>query len=53
MLYGPAGNPPGTVGDYIDEVEQPRIVMLDNGAENAVWGDILPGWPATSRSPAR
>jgi len=43
ILYGPAGQPPGTVGDYIDEVEPGRVVVLDNGGrENAtVWGDIL------------
>jgi regulator of RNase E activity RraA len=43
ILYGPAGQPPGTVGDYIDEVETGRVVVLDNGGrENAtVWGDIL------------
>ena len=43
ILYGPAGQPPGTVGDYIDEVESGRVVVLDNGGrENAtVWGDIL------------
>lgn len=43
ILYGPAGNPPGTVGDYIDEVQPGEVVVLDNGGrENAtVWGDIL------------
>lgn len=43
ILYGPAGSPPGTVGDYIDDVEPGGIVVLDNGGrENAtVWGDIL------------
>ncbi len=43
ILYGPAGQPPGTVGDYIDDVEPGRVVVLDNGGrENAtVWGDIL------------
>jgi regulator of RNase E activity RraA len=43
ILYGPAGQPPGTVGDYIDEVEPGRVMVLDNGGrENAtVWGDIL------------
>jgi 4-hydroxy-4-methyl-2-oxoglutarate aldolase len=43
ILYGPAGQPPGTVGDYIDEVDAGRVVVLDNGGrENAtVWGDIL------------
>jgi regulator of RNase E activity RraA len=43
ILYGPAGQPPGTVGDFIDEVDAGRVVVLDNGGrENAtVWGDIL------------
>src|SRR5262252_1914856 len=43
ILYGPAGNPPGTVGDYIDDVPAGAVVVLDNGGrDNAtVWGDIL------------
>jgi 4-hydroxy-4-methyl-2-oxoglutarate aldolase len=43
ILYGPAGSPPGTVGDYIDDVDPGGVVVLDNGGrENAtVWGDIL------------
>jgi 4-hydroxy-4-methyl-2-oxoglutarate aldolase len=43
ILYGPAGTPAGTVGDYIDDVEPGSVVVLDNGGrENAtVWGDIL------------
>jgi 4-hydroxy-4-methyl-2-oxoglutarate aldolase len=43
ILYGPAGSPPGTVGDYIDDVAPGGVVVLDNGGrENAtVWGDIL------------
>src|SRR5579871_5176572 len=43
LLYGPAGNPPGTVGDYIDDVPPGQVVVLDNGGrDNAtVWGDIL------------
>jgi regulator of RNase E activity RraA len=50
ILYGPAGNPPGTVGDYIDEVPPGGVVVLDNGGrENAtVWGDILT-WVAHTR----
>src|SRR5215472_17276828 len=50
ILYGPAGNPPGTVGDYIDEVHPGGVVVLDNGGrENAtVWGDILT-WVAHTR----
>jgi regulator of RNase E activity RraA len=43
ILYGPAGRPAGTVGDYIDDVPPGSVVVLDNGGrENAtVWGDIL------------
>ena len=43
LLYGPAGSPPGTVGDYIDDVPSGSVVVLDNGGrDNAtVWGDIL------------
>lgn len=43
LQYGPAANPPGTVGDYIDDVPPGSIVVLDNGGrDNAtVWGDIL------------
>ncbi len=43
ILYGPAGRVPGSVGDYIDDLEPGTVVVLDNGGrENAtVWGDIL------------
>ena len=43
VLYGPASTPPGTVGDYIDDVQPGSVIVLDNGGrENAtVWGDIL------------
>jgi len=43
LLYGPAGKPAGTVGDYIDDVPPGSVVVLDNGGrDNAtVWGDIL------------
>ena len=43
VLYGPAGTPPGTVGDFIDDVPPGGVVVLDNGGrDNAtVWGDIL------------
>jgi 4-hydroxy-4-methyl-2-oxoglutarate aldolase len=53
VLYGPAGNPAGTVGDYIDDVEPGSVVVLDNGGrENAtVWGDILT-WVAHRRGVA-
>jgi len=53
ILYGPAGSPPGTVGDYIDDVPPGGVVVLDNGGrENAtVWGDILT-WVASRRGVA-
>ncbi len=43
ILYGPAGRVPGSVGDYIDDLDPGTVVVLDNGGrENAtVWGDIL------------
>jgi 4-hydroxy-4-methyl-2-oxoglutarate aldolase len=43
LLYGPAGVPPETVGDFIDEVPEGNVIVIDNGGrENAtVWGDIL------------
>jgi len=43
LKYGPAANPCGTVGDYIDDVAPGSVIVLDNsGREDAtVWGDIL------------
>jgi regulator of RNase E activity RraA len=43
IQYGAAANPPGTVGDYIDDVPPGSVVVLANhGRDDAtVWGDIL------------
>jgi regulator of RNase E activity RraA len=43
LLYGPAGKPAGTVGDYIDDVPPGSVLVLDNGGREdaTVWGDIL------------
>lgn len=43
LLYGPAGNPPGSVGDYIDDIEPGTVIVLANGGRDdvTVWGDIL------------
>jgi regulator of RNase E activity RraA len=43
LLYGPAGIPPGTVGDYIDDIAPGSVIVLDNGGRDdcTVWGDIL------------
>ncbi len=43
LLYGPAQSPPGTVGDFIDDVAPGSVLVLDNGGREdaTVWGDIL------------
>lgn len=43
VRYGPAGTPPGSVGDFIDDVPDGSVVVLDNGGREdcTVWGDIL------------
>ncbi|NSX14716.1 RraA family protein [Cupriavidus taiwanensis] len=43
ILYGPAASPPGTVGDFIDDVPPGRVIVLDNGGRTdaTVWGDIM------------
>lgn len=43
VKYVPAGHPPGTVGDYLDDVAPGDVVVLDNDGrlDATVWGDIL------------
>src|SRR5260221_14422999 len=43
LTYGPAGSPPGTVGDYIDDVQAGEVIVLANNGRDdvTVWGDIL------------
>jgi 4-hydroxy-4-methyl-2-oxoglutarate aldolase len=43
VRYVTAGSPPGTVGDYLDDVAPGEVVVLDNGGRTdcTVWGDIL------------
>lgn len=43
VRYVPAGYPPGSVGDFIDEVAAGDFVVIDNGGRTdcTVWGDIL------------
>jgi len=43
LRYGPAATPPGTVGDYIDDIPAGTVLVLDNGGREdcTVWGDIL------------
>lgn len=42
LSYAPVG-PGGTVGDFIDDVPQGGVVVIDNGgrADATVWGDIM------------
>lgn len=43
VRYVASGNPPGTVGDYIDDVQAGEVAVLDNAGRTdcTVWGDIL------------
>jgi regulator of RNase E activity RraA len=43
VRYVAAGDPPGTVGDYLDDVAPGQVVVLDNAGRTdcTVWGDIL------------
>jgi 4-hydroxy-4-methyl-2-oxoglutarate aldolase len=43
LRYGPSGQDPGTVGDYIDDIEPDQVVVLDNQSrlDATVWGDLL------------
>jgi len=43
IKYVPVGVEKGSVGDYIDNVTQGDVVVLDNAGrlDCAVWGDIL------------
>jgi 4-hydroxy-4-methyl-2-oxoglutarate aldolase len=43
VRYRPVGHPPGSVGDYIDDMESGQLVVIDNGGRTdcTVWGDIL------------
>lgn len=43
VRYVAAGSPPGTVGDYIDDVPPGAVIVLDNAGRTdcTVWGDIL------------
>jgi 4-hydroxy-4-methyl-2-oxoglutarate aldolase len=43
LKYGPCGQDAGTVGDYIDDIRQGEVIVLDNGGRTdaTVWGDLL------------
>ncbi|PYI33598.1 demethylmenaquinone methyltransferase family protein [Aspergillus indologenus CBS 114.80] len=43
VRYVPASDPPGSVGDFVDDVAEGDIVVIDNGGRTdcTVWGDIM------------
>ncbi|KAF4961865.1 hypothetical protein F66182_18223, partial [Fusarium sp. NRRL 66182] len=43
VRYLPASSPPGSVGDFIDDVATGDVVVIDNGGRKdcTVWGDIM------------
>jgi regulator of RNase E activity RraA len=43
VRYVTASTPPGTVGDFIDDVAEGDVVVIDNGGRTdcTVWGDIM------------
>jgi regulator of RNase E activity RraA len=43
VRYVPASNPPGTAGDFIDDVAEGDFVVIDNSGRTdcTVWGDIM------------
>ncbi|MEU6371592.1 RraA family protein [Streptomyces sp. NPDC046909] len=43
VRYVPVGTDPGTVGDYIDDLDPGTVVVLDNAGrlDVTVWGDLL------------
>jgi regulator of RNase E activity RraA len=43
VKYVPASTPAGSVGDFIDEVAEGDVLVIDNGGRTdcTVWGDIM------------
>lgn len=43
VLYGPRDHEKGTVGEFLDDVPEGRVIVLDNGGREdaTVWGDIM------------
>ncbi|KAL5360156.1 ribonuclease E inhibitor RraA/Dimethylmenaquinone methyltransferase [Aspergillus floccosus] len=43
VRYVPASDPPGSVGDFIDDVAVGDVVVIENGGRTdcTVWGDIM------------
>ncbi|KAM5517494.1 ribonuclease e inhibitor rraa dimethylmenaquinone methyltransferase [Fusarium oxysporum f. sp. phaseoli] len=43
VRYAPASDPPGSVGDFIDDVAVGDVVVINNGSRTdcTIWGDIM------------
>lgn len=43
VKYVPAASPPGTVGDFMEDIAEGDVVVIDNGERTdcTVWGDIM------------
>lgn len=43
VKYVPAGSPPGTVGDFVDDLGPGQVAVLDNAGrvDATVWGDLM------------
>ncbi|ARO32403.1 dimethylmenaquinone methyltransferase protein (plasmid) [Rhizobium sp. NXC14] len=51
VKYVPAASPPGTVGDFADDVADGDVVVIDNGGRTdcTVWGDIMTQYAGVRR----
>jgi regulator of RNase E activity RraA len=51
VKYVPATTPPGTVGDFIDDVAEGDVVVIDNDGriDCTVWGDIMTQYAGARR----
>ena len=55
LRYGVAGLDRGTVGDYIDDIGEDQVVVLDNAGlcDATVWGDLLTSTFSASTAASR
>ncbi|NWD64742.1 RraA family protein [Pseudomonas sp. IPO3774] len=51
VRYVSASTPPGTVGDFIDDVAEGDVVVIDNDGRSdcTVWGDIMTQYAGSQR----
>jgi len=51
VRYVSASSPPGTVGDFIDDVAEGDVVVIDNDGRTdcTVWGDIMTQYAGSQR----